>query len=147
MRIQSLIERPASPPFKPYVGTLVKLDGKEYLFKPSDADPRHVCEVDNEQHVKILLAIKEGYRDADAPPENPSVAVSLSGDGDDEGGFASVSETELDIDGELVELKKQSRDGLLTIMRKLNIEPMAGYQDKAKLITHILTTLESRIPG
>ena len=41
-------------------GTLVKMEGKAYHFKPNDADD-HVCEVNKLEHAARFLAIKEGY--------------------------------------------------------------------------------------
>lgn len=144
MRIQCLIERPARMPGKPYVGTKLHLDGTEYFFQPSKDDPRHLCEVENKQHIKLLLAIKEGYRDADAPKQDPKEAVKLDGDDDDDDGFNKTSETEIQVGEEIVDLAKLSLADLVTTMRKLNIPDIAGHKSKAKLIDHILQTLEDR---
>jgi len=57
MRIESILRRPG--------GTRVTLDGVEYHFVP-DAEGREFCDVSNPEHVKILLAIQEGYRAAEA---------------------------------------------------------------------------------
>lgn len=50
-------------------GTKVKFSGpeREYHFKPSDSDPRHVAVVDIETHAKQLLRIKEGYQLIEGP--------------------------------------------------------------------------------
>ena len=58
MRIESILRRPG--------GTRVTLGGVEYHFVP-DADGREFCDVSNPEHAKILLAIPEGYRAAEAP--------------------------------------------------------------------------------
>lgn len=144
MRIVSLIERVPSDHQK-YVGTKVHLDGKEYHFKPTDDDKRHTCEVEDKAHQKLLLAIKEGYRDADAPDEEPQKVASI--DGDDGDGFNATSETQIEIDGEIVDLEKQTRDKLVTIMRKLKIDEPKGYKGKPQLIAHILKTLDEQMPG
>ena len=57
MRIESILRRPG--------GTRVTLGGVEYHFVP-DADGREFCDVSNHEHAKILLAIPEGYRAAEA---------------------------------------------------------------------------------
>ncbi|SEH89720.1 hypothetical protein [Paraburkholderia hospita] len=43
-------------------GTVVELGGKTYHFKPTDDDPRHVAEVENEAHIERFLSIREAYR-------------------------------------------------------------------------------------
>lgn len=53
MKIESIIKRPG--------GTSVTLGGVVYHFAP-DAEGRHVADVDNPEHVGVLLGIKEGYR-------------------------------------------------------------------------------------
>lgn len=61
MKIESLIRRKD--------GTRVNIAGWVYRFKPSANDPRHVAEVENEDHIQTFLAIKEGYRIAKSEPE------------------------------------------------------------------------------
>lgn len=48
-------------------GSRVQMDGpkREYHFKPSADDQRHIASVDVDVHVKQLLRIKEGYRAVD----------------------------------------------------------------------------------
>ena len=72
MKIESLIKRSG--------GTFVDMEAptKQYHFKPSDEDDRHIANVDVEHHAKALLRIKEGYRAVDAEddePENDPVPV------------------------------------------------------------------------
>lgn len=59
MKIESLIKRPN--------GTTVNLEGpeREYHFKPSLEDSRHIADVDIESHAKLLLKIKEGFSAVD----------------------------------------------------------------------------------
>lgn len=56
MLIECLLKRPG--------GTHVKLDDKNYHFKPGpdvDADPRHLAEVIRQDHAERFLSISEGY--------------------------------------------------------------------------------------
>lgn len=88
MLIESKIKRPG--------GSYIELGGITYHFAPN-AEGRHVCEVDNDDHVDRLLAIPEGfrlYRDKPvtaAPEKNPKKeakvvanAVTGANAGDDE---------------------------------------------------------------
>lgn len=65
MKIESLIKRSG--------GTFVDMEAptKQYHFKPSDEDDRHIANVDVEHHAKTLLRIKEGYRAVDAEDDEP----------------------------------------------------------------------------
>lgn len=73
MKIESLIKRKNKKTGRS--GTEVQLEAprRVYHFKPESgnhADP-HVCEVENEGHIRALLKIREGFRPAageDAPP-------------------------------------------------------------------------------
>lgn len=70
-------------------GTRVELDGVLYHFLPDDTG-RHVCEVDNPDHVDIFVAIPEGYRvarreRAEAAEVKPEPAQQDDTQGDDEG--------------------------------------------------------------
>lgn len=53
MKIESIIRRKN--------GTDVKLGNAVYRFRP-DEEGRHVCDVENEDHIGTFLGIKEGYR-------------------------------------------------------------------------------------
>lgn len=53
MKIESIIRRAT--------GSTVNLGNNTYRFLPGD-DGRHVCNVDNEDHIDRLLSIKEGFR-------------------------------------------------------------------------------------
>jgi len=59
MKIESLIRRSG--------GTKVEMDApkREYHFKPTDKDQRHIADVGVEHHAKAFLRIKEGYRAVD----------------------------------------------------------------------------------
>lgn len=59
MKIETILKRPG--------GTKVRLGSDTYHFKPDDQD-RHVAEVENPDHVKVLLNIPEGYRSLDPLP-------------------------------------------------------------------------------
>ena len=65
MKIESLIKRSG--------GTFVDMEAptKQYHFKPSEEDDRHIANVDEEHHAKALLRIKEGYRAVDAEDDEP----------------------------------------------------------------------------
>ena len=65
MKIESLIKRSG--------GTFVDMEAptKQYHFKPSEEDDRHIANVDVEHHAKALLRIKEGYRAVDAEDDEP----------------------------------------------------------------------------
>ena len=65
MKIESLIKRSG--------GTFVDMEAptKQYHFKPSEDDDRHIANVDEEHHAKALLRIKEGYRAVDAEDDEP----------------------------------------------------------------------------
>lgn len=56
MKIECLIRRAG--------GSRVQMDApkREYHFKPSDQEQRHIAKVDVESHAKAFLRIKEGYR-------------------------------------------------------------------------------------
>lgn len=56
MKIESIIQRAD--------GTEVILDKKTYRFVPEYPGGPHVCTVQNEKHVAMLLRIREGYRPA-----------------------------------------------------------------------------------
>lgn len=60
MKIESLIKRSG--------GTFVDMEAptKQYHFKPTEEDDRHIANVDVEHHAKTLLRIKEGYRAVDS---------------------------------------------------------------------------------
>lgn len=59
MKIECLIRRAG--------GSRVPMDApkREYHFKPSTDDQRHIADVDVESHAKAFLRIKEGYRAVD----------------------------------------------------------------------------------
>lgn len=59
MKIESLIKRKN--------GTKIDMDGpkRQYHFKPTEDDERHIADVDVEHHAKSLLRITEGYRAVD----------------------------------------------------------------------------------
>lgn len=58
MKIECLIKREG--------GSFIGVGGVEYHFAPQP-DGKHVAEVKDKDHAKILLAITEGYRLVDAP--------------------------------------------------------------------------------
>lgn len=60
MKIESLIKRSG--------GTKIDMDApkRQYHFKPTEEDDRHIADVDVEHHAKTFLRIKEGYRAVDA---------------------------------------------------------------------------------
>lgn len=64
MLIESIIRR--SNAKKATVGTTVTFGAppnvRAYKFEPTATDPRHVCEVEDEDDIQALLAIREGYR-------------------------------------------------------------------------------------
>ena len=64
MKIESIIKRPG--------GSQVKLGAIAYHFKPDELD-RHVADVENPDHAKVLLGITEGFRSLD-----PVVEVDVS---------------------------------------------------------------------
>lgn len=65
MRVESLIRRKH--------GTQITLGSankpRHYHFQPEGEDPRHLCEVKHSGDIATLLAIPEGYRLADLPPD------------------------------------------------------------------------------
>ena len=92
--IECLIKRPG--------GSIIELDDSKYHFKPN-GDGDHVCDVPNEGHAAILLAIDTAYRpydldsNADAGHGNGD-AVDLTGaiikaddTDDDEGATGDVA--------------------------------------------------------
>ena len=92
--IECLIKRPG--------GSIIELDDSKYHFKPN-GDGYHVCDVPNEGHAAILLAIDTAYRpydldsNADAGHGNGD-AVDLTGaiikaddTDDDEGATGDVA--------------------------------------------------------
>lgn len=62
MKIECLIKRPG--------GTKVRLGATPYHFKPDELD-RHVAKVENEDHQKAFLSVKEGYVSLDPLPIRP----------------------------------------------------------------------------
>lgn len=79
MLIESIIQRAG--------GTRVPLgDDIYHFFTHIKNDTRHVCEVQDEDHIQTFLAIKEGYRLVKQPkkaqPAQPDIGVTLvSGEG------------------------------------------------------------------
>lgn len=72
MLIESIIRRPQ--------GSNVLLGTTLYHFKPLDGGTEHVAEVTNEEHIKKLLSITDGYREFSEPDTAPPKKVSgLSG--------------------------------------------------------------------
>lgn len=60
MLIESIIKRAN--------GTHVKLGDDIYHFSTHiKGDPRHICEVNDDDHIQAFLAVKEGYRIAKLP--------------------------------------------------------------------------------
>ncbi len=57
MLIESIIRRRK--------GTTVTLGDTSYHFGPTPVDERHIAPVDDQAHIAMLLAIKEGFRPAD----------------------------------------------------------------------------------
>lgn len=59
MKIECLIRRSG--------GSRVQMEApkREYHFKPSENEPRHIADVDVDSHAKAFLRIKEGYRAVD----------------------------------------------------------------------------------
>lgn len=92
MLIESIINRDG--------GTFVKLgDDIYHFFTHIPGDNRHVCEVEDEDHIQTFLAIKEGYRlvkmpkkpKADAKPaEQPAAAAEIELTGPGAGGDGSA---------------------------------------------------------
>lgn len=72
MKIQCLIIRPG--------GTKVDFDApkRQYHFKPSSDDPRHIAEVGEASHAAMLLRIREAYQ-----PVDGDVVQSASDEGSD----------------------------------------------------------------
>jgi hypothetical protein len=64
MIIESIIKRKK--------GTKVELGDMTYFFNATETEPRHLCTVDNQDHINRFLSIKEGYREAEgsAPKSN-----------------------------------------------------------------------------
>jgi len=58
MKIVSLLKRDG--------GSRIVIDDTEYFFEPNDAG-EHTCEVGDEAHIGIFLAIKEGYAEVTSP--------------------------------------------------------------------------------
>lgn len=81
MLIESLIQRTN--------GTEVEMDNpkKNYHFKPTEEDSRHIAEVSVQEHVKRFLSISEGFRavnaddldDLDEDDDNPPIDADLNG--------------------------------------------------------------------
>jgi hypothetical protein len=147
MKIVSLIRRDG--------GTVVTLpQGKKkinYRFAPSANDERHTCEVADEEHAKCLLKIREGYRNADLPDDEDEEVATLggtnnSGDLEDDG-FNPVADTVVEIDGESIDLAKQTKVRLSNIMRKLEITEPLGNPNKDELVALILKTMDDRVLG
>jgi hypothetical protein len=126
-------------------GSEVTLDGQTYRFKPSADEPRgdHVCEVADERHAAILLAIKDGYCDPDAIEDTPEV-VSINGTDDlDETSEFTVTLKHEDGD-EVIDLAKEDKAFLIKLMRSQNIPEPAGSKKKSDLIEAIITALNER---
>lgn len=89
MLIESIIRRAK--------GTHVKLgDDIYHFFTHLKDDPRHVCQVEDEDHIQTFLAVKEGYRIAKvakkAQPAQPGIGVTLvSGEGGAGGGGTAAA--------------------------------------------------------
>lgn len=81
MLIESLIQRTN--------GTEVEMDNpkKNYHFKPTEEDQRHIAEVSVQEHIKRFLSIREGFRavnvddldDLDEDDDNPQIDADLNG--------------------------------------------------------------------
>ena len=57
MIIESLIKRKA--------GTTVEMDELKYHFNATENEPRHLCEVNVNEHIARFLKVKEGFRVAE----------------------------------------------------------------------------------
>lgn len=94
MKIESLIRRPG--------GTKVDLDDVQYHFKPEGEDPRHVADVNRDEHVRSLLRIPEGYQ----PLEGEKVSSKLQKKLDEDAALkgSAVHAAKYDFHGEEVSL-------------------------------------------
>lgn len=94
MKIESLIRRQN--------GTKVELDNVLYHFKPEGEDPRHVADVNRDEHIRTFLSITEGYQ----PFEGEKVSKSLQKQIDEENELkgSTVHAAVYDIHGEKVDL-------------------------------------------
>lgn len=94
MKIESLIRRP--------FGTKVELDNIQYHFKPKDEDPRHVAEVQREEHIRSFLAIPEGYQPLEGEKVSQKLQKQLDEDAELKG--SAVHAAKYDFHGEEVKL-------------------------------------------
>lgn len=94
MKIESLIRRPN--------GTKVELDNIQYHFKPQNEDPRHVAEVQKQEHIRSFLSIPEGYQ----PFEGEKVSQKLQKELDEENQLngSAVHAAKYEFHGEEVKL-------------------------------------------
>lgn len=71
MKIESLIKREG--------GSFIDLPAPaiQYHFKPSEADPRHIAEVELKHHIAILLNIPNGFAAVDAEDDELPPPVEL----------------------------------------------------------------------
>lgn len=84
MLIESIIQRAG--------GTRVPLgDDIYHFFTHIKNDTRHVCEVQDEDHIQTFLAIKEGYRLVQQPKKPKSAAEAAAMEAADPNGAADKS--------------------------------------------------------
>jgi hypothetical protein len=96
-------------------GTFVTLDDNEYHFKPGkERNDPHACEVTDERHIALILAIPEAYVDPSAAPE-PQVA-SLPADDEDDLGMT------VDVGGAQVDLAKLSARELESLAEQCRVD-------------------------
>lgn len=100
MKIESIIRREG--------GSKVTLDGVTYLFKP-DESGRHVANIENIEHLGVLLEIREGYRvveddQADNVPDLSKASEPLS----QSATLAPVDNPPADVEGDALEQSEGS---------------------------------------
>lgn len=126
-------------------GTVVELPDPtiEYHFKPSDNDPRHLAEVDEQTHIQMLLRIPEGYRAAEQSEQVADIdtdPIKLLGSVQHNPIYVIAGGSEIELD-EVVELAQ--KDSGLTPDAWNDLDD----QDRHEWIDQVLADLKAVIPS
>jgi hypothetical protein len=131
-------------------GTVVTLDGTNYHFKPSAEDTRHCAVVENPQHQKILLAIREAYHSADQEPEQVAGLDGNDLDGGDSfgddnqagaGEDAEGASSIVTIEGEEIDLETATLAELKAVASTLKLPPLPGHQTRTRVAKQIMDAI------
>lgn len=121
MKIESIIRRKN--------GTRVEMDEAVYHFKPTDADERHLCEVEIKAHIQRFLAIPEGYQPADLS-DLSDITQPAPAEPTGEQPVLGTLDGVVEQDGTVTKLEELPRDQLLVLARDMEIEGAEDMTDE-----------------